>query len=230
MKLNAAITSSVVPAFVHENGQAVVPAPVPDLTTTSVRAVQVPPNGRAQSVKTKRKAKEPTTGGSMNVVQLDTATTTEFSFISENTLASASAPPNDVSMDSSDVLGSSSTAIAGHDSGQAAEKPRRRKAKEPASGEPKAKRIKGDPATKQEGLSGATESTQEASASSGAYFLLFSYHSQVDEEVVIVKKGRPKKDKDAAKSTTTVKVPRQKRAKKAKENEADMVAPKPKGM
>jgi len=145
----------MVPAFVHENGQTV-----------------VPPNGGAQSVKTGRKAKEPTTCGSINGVQLDTAATTGLSFVSENTLASALAPSNDVSMGSAEVPGSSSTAITGHDSAQAAEKPRRRKAKEPASGEPKAKRIKRDPATTQEGLSGATESTQEASASSGAYFLL----------------------------------------------------------
>ncbi|EDR07540.1 uncharacterized protein LACBIDRAFT_298540 [Laccaria bicolor S238N-H82] len=100
-------------------------------------------------------------------------------------------------MGSSDVLDSSSTAIAGNDSAPAAEKPRRRKAKEAASGEPT-----------QEGLSGTTEPTQEASVSS-------------------VKKGRPKKEKDAAKSTTTVKLPRQKRAKKAKENET---APKPKAL
>jgi hypothetical protein len=132
-------------------------------------------------------------------------------------------------MGSADVPGSLSTAIAGRDSAQAAEKPRRRKAKEPASGEPKAKRIKRDPAVIQQGLSGTTE-TQEVSASSGAYFILFSHYSQVDGEVVIVKKGRPKKEKDPATSTTTVNVPRQKRAKKAKENEAAMVAPKLKGM
>jgi hypothetical protein len=98
-----------------------------------------PPNGGAQSVKAKRKAKEPTTAGSINGVQLDTPTTTGFSFASENTLASASAPPNDHSMGSADVPGSSSIAIAGHDLAEAAEKPRRRKPKEPASCEPKAK-------------------------------------------------------------------------------------------
>ena len=230
VKFNAATTSSLVPAFVHTNGQAVVPAPVPDVTTISVGALQVTPNGGAQSAKTEHKAKEPITCGSISGVQFDTATTTGLSFVSENTVASASAPPNDISMGSSDVPGSSSTAIVGHDSVQAAEKPRRRKAKEPASGEPKTKRIKSDPATIQQGLSGTTESTQEASASSGAYCLLFSYHSQVDDEVVLVKKGRPKKEKDPANSTTTVKVPKQKRSKKAKENEAAMAAPKPKGM
>ena len=156
------------PAFVHTNGQAVVPAPVPDFTTISVGMSQVPPNGEAESAKTKRLAKEPTTCGSISGVQFDTATTTGLSFVSENAFASASAPPYDISMGSTDVLSSSSTAIAGHDSAQPAEKPRRRKAKEPASGEPKAKRIKGDPALTQEGLSGTT--TQEASASSGAYF------------------------------------------------------------
>ena len=228
VKLSAATTSSLVPAFVHMNGQAVVPAPVPDFTTISVGMSQVPPNGEAQSAKTKRLAKEPTTCGSISGVRFDTATPTGLSFVSENAFASASAPPNDVSMGSTDVLGSSSTAIAGHDSAHAAEKPLRRKAKEPASGEPKAKRIKGDPATTQEGLSGTT--AQEASASSGAYSLLFSHHPEVDDEVVTVKKGRPKKEKDPADSTTTVKVPKQKRSKKAKENEAAMVAPKPKGM
>ena len=223
VKSNAATTSSLVPAFVHTNGQAVVPAPVPGFTTISVGAIQIPSNGGAQ-----RLAKEPTTCGAISGVQSDTATTTGLSFVYENAFASASAPPNDVSMGSTDVLGSSSTAIAGHDSAQAAEKPRRRKAKEPASGEPKAKRIKGDPATTQEGLSGTT--AQEASASSGAYSLLFSHHPEVDDEVVTVKKGRPKKEKDPADSTTTVKVPKPKRSKQAKENEAAMVAPKPKGM
>ena len=176
VKLSAATTSSLVPAFVHLNGQAVVPAPVPDVTTISVGMSQVPPNSEAQSAKTKRLAKEPTTCGSISGVQFDTATITGLSFVCENAFAIASAPPSDVSMGSTDVLGSSSTAIAGHDSTQAAEKSRRRKAKEPASAEPKAKRIKGDPATTQEGLSGTTESTQEASASSGAHFLLFSHH------------------------------------------------------
>ena len=230
LKLNAATTNSVVLAFVHENGPAVVPAPVPDLTTISVGMSQVPPNGEAQSAKTKRLPKEPTTRASISGVQFNTATITGLSFVCENAFATASAPPSDVSMGSTDVLDSSSTAIAGHDSAQPAEKPRRRKAKEPASGEPKAKRIKGDPTTTQEGLSATTESTQEASASSGAYFLLFSHHSQVDDDVVLVKKGRPKKEKDPANSTTTVKVPKQKRSKKAKENEAAMAAPKPKGM
>ena len=229
VKLNVAATSSMVPSFVHENGQAVIPALVPDVTTISVGTLQVPRNGEAQNAKTRGLAKEPTTCGSISGVQFDTATTTGLSFVSENAFASASAPPSDVFMGSTDVLGSSSTAIAGYVSAQAAEKPRRRKAKEPTSGEPKAKRIKGDPATTQEGLSGTTESTQEASAS-GAYFLPFSHHPEVDDEVVTVKKGRPKKEKDPANSTTTVKVPKQKRSKKAKENEAAMAAPKPKGM
>ncbi|EDR07542.1 uncharacterized protein LACBIDRAFT_298543 [Laccaria bicolor S238N-H82] len=207
VKLSAATTSSVVSAFVHETYQPIVPAPVQDATTTSVGALQVPPYGGAKSVKTKGKAKEPPTGGPINGGQLDTAATTGLYFVYENALASASAPANDVSMGSADLPCSSSTAIAGHDSAQAGEKPRRRKAKEPASGEPKAKRTKRDPPTTQEGLSGTTESTQEASASSG-------------------KRGRPKKQKDPAESTT-VKAPGQKRAKKAKENE---VASKPKAL
>ena len=157
VKLNVAAASSMVLSFVHENGQAVVPALVPDVPTISVGTLQVPPNGEAHNAKTKRLAKEPTTCGSISGVQSDTATNTGLSFVSENAFASASA-------------GSSSTAIAGHDPVQAAEKPRRRKAKEAASGEPKAKRIKGDPATTQEELSEITESTQEVSVSSGACF------------------------------------------------------------
>ena len=230
VKLNAATTNSVVLSFVHENGRAAVPAPVSDATTMSVGALRIPSNGGAQSAKTKRLAKELTTCGSISKVQFDTATTTGLSFGSENAFASASAPPSDVSMGGTDVLGSSSTAIAGHHSAQAAEKPCRRKAKEPASGEPKAKRIKRDSVTTQEGLSGTTEATQKSSASSGAYFLLGFHHPEVDDEVVIVKKGRPKKEKDPPNSTTTVKVPKQKRSKKAKENEAAMAAPKPKGV
>jgi hypothetical protein len=134
VKLNAATSS------MHENDQEVVLAPVPDITTTSVGALQVPPDGGALSVETRRKPKKPTTCGFTNGVQLDTAATTGLFFVSENPLASAP-PPDDVSMGSADVPGSLSTAIAGCDSAQLAEKPRRRKANEPASGEPKAKRI-----------------------------------------------------------------------------------------
>lgn len=61
LKLNAATTSNVGPDFVHENAQAVAPAPVPDVTTISVGALHVPPNGGAQTVKTKRGAEGPTT-------------------------------------------------------------------------------------------------------------------------------------------------------------------------